>query len=275
MLIETPHPASYSAALLMGTARKQDSTPTMAVVMKAAYDLVENGTAPRHMAIVGDPAWSEIVMADNYTSTHDPAIPPRVAYEADVALAKAKADIVVRGFIAPADSGAGGAIVVNGVSWLTRRAKAPGDSDMAHNRFGFEPRGSKTRQGRAAQYARFASYQRCTADYFTEGTILEELPGQGTVSLYKQPGSGTSGTTPAYALQLPELDYSVRLRVYCGHGPDKPPHWRKVGLGRMQADTLIISPDVHQALILWRCHWPAGLQPADRYRKIQIRKGGF
>lgn len=316
MIIETPQPSVYSAAPLMGTLNKEGGPLGMAVVMKAAYNLVADGDDPWQMDAVVDPTRSAIVMADRgITRFTAPGINRRIispqnykiqngdqvlvvdgrgfslkkikndehmkidfdlTYEADTALAKAHADIVVLGrFIPPSGQGA---VVVNDKTgdktWLTRSPPLPdtSDADMTRNLFGFEPRQGTAREGERKSFRDFASMHRRKSAVFEDKITHSQLPSGGLVKIYRR--TDTAGE-PDYALRLPDLDQGIRLRVYCGHGPDAAPRWRKVNLGLMRPDTLIVDPSEDQAAILWRHDWPADLEPTDRYRKVQIRAGGF
>lgn len=316
MQIRTPDPARDAAALLMGRAA---GDPQMAVVLKAAYDLVADGAGPRRMQPAADPARSAVVMADLGVTrfTARDVVPPilghvvgpadfsvrpgppeaqiltvdgqaftlasitaddtgadvrqlgfDLTYEADTALRKARADIVVTGFAAQE-----GTVRVDGATWLTRNPALPSDpdADAGRNLFGFQPRLGVPRRGQAGDPAAFAAFHRRGGIFGDAGTGTA-LPSGGLVEIFRS--LDTSGAAD-YALRLPDLGRVARLRVYCGHGPDTPPRWRKVALGRMRPDTLILHPGSNRAQILWRCHWPADLEPEDRYRSIQIAEEGM
>ncbi len=319
MIVETPDPRVYGAAVLAADAAA--ATPGLAVVLKAAYDLVADGAGPRRMVPAADPARAAIVMADQgqtrFSATDtvppildrlvqpsdfgtrpgaapgDPEVqtltvggvvfeipeleanPNRsltftLAYEADTALAKNRADIVVLGFVAAAN---GGAVVVDGTTWLRRTPPLPADPDhdTTTNLFGFQPRLGSPRQGLSGDPAAFAVYHR-RGGIFTAPGVAMSLPSGAVVAVFQT--TDTSGT-PAYSAVMPDLTQAIRLRVYCGHGPDTAPRWRKLDLGTLHPDTLILRPAEHTALILWRRRWPADLAPLDTYRSVQIRPGGF
>lgn len=338
MLVKTPDPARYAAAVLMGRSDTASGVLGMGVVLKAAYDLVADGSNPRRMEPVADPARAAVVMADigvtrftaadgvppifgrivepsefsilkgrtetepdvpvltvdgrvfalsGIVAADDPGLaqvlrddmePPEVTdtrhidfdltYEADTALVKDRADIVVTGFGAQE-----GTVGVNGATWLTRNPALPAvrDADFARNLFGFQPRLGAPREGQAGDSSAFASFHRRGGFFGDAGTGIA-LPSGGLVEIFRS--LDTSGD-PDYALVLPDLDRAMRLRVYCGHGPDKPPHWRKVSLGLMRPDTLFVHPAANRAEILWRRRWDADIEPQDRYRSVQIAEGGF
>lgn len=205
---------------------------------------------------------SEIAQNDHQQLSFD------VTYEADVALAKNRTDIVVAGFVTATDAGA---VVVNGTTWLRRTPPPTGDADSARNLFGFQPRTAPPRVSALGNSADFANFHR-RGDGFSAPGNGGPLPSGGLVEIYQD--SDTSGD-PDYAFGLPDLSHSARLRVYCGHGPDVAPHWRIVPLADPRPDTLIVHPAANRAEILWRTDFAADLAPADTYRKIQIRQGGF
>jgi len=204
----------------------------------------------------------EIAASDHQQLSFD------VTYEADVALAKNRTDIVVTGFVTATDAGA---VVVNGAPWLRRTPPPTGDADSARNLFGFQPRTAAPRDSAVGDSRDFANYHR-RGDGFSAPGNGPPLPAGALVEIYQD--SDISGAAD-YAFRLPDLSHGARLRVYCGHGPDVAPHWRIVPLADPRPDTLIVHPATHRAEILWRTDFAADLAPADTYRKIQIRQGGF
>jgi hypothetical protein len=209
--------------------------------------------------------------------------------EADTALDKARSDIVVEGFVAAA---AGGAVLVDGEPWALRAAAVPGGLDTSRNLFGWHGKAEAGRgggldpdfeptpeqpfpedSGAPLETAAFNNIYRRSAGFTTPGDRnTAALPSGGLVEVYQ--GTDTSGD-PAFAARLPDLAIGVRLRVYCGHGPDEAARWRKVDLGALRPDTLILRPDQGTAEILWRTRWPADTEPQQRYRKVQLRREGF
>lgn len=319
MQIRTPDPARDAAALLMGRAAGAGGDPQMAVVLKAAYDLVADGAGPRRMKSAADPARSAVVMADlgvtrftardgvppiigrvvgpadfsvrpgppeaqiltvdgqvfpladiaaDDTGANDQDLSFDLTSEADTALQKDRADIIVTGFGTQE-----GTVRVDGATWLTRNPALPfaPDADAGRNLFGFQPRLGAPRRGQAGDLAAFTAFHRRGGIFGDAGTGVA-LPSGGLVEIFRS--LDTSGAAD-YALRLPDLGRVARLRVYCGHGPDTPPRWRKVALGPMRPDTLILHPGSNRAQILWRCHWAADLEPEDRYRSIQIAEEGM
>lgn len=346
MIIETPHSSYYSAALLMGklqcqlnTANKLDCTGSplnMAVVMKAAYDLIEGSENVWQMEMVADPERSAVVMEDRGTTqfinkgihhligsqsyklykvadeeryvqkllingeefslqeindADEVNIEFDLTYEADTALAKAKADIIVLGFVKEGLSATEhlediktntSEVCVDDDVWLTREpVSSPDiiDNDMQRNLFGFEPRTSAVRwlNFNQQEYQAAASMHRRGPSIFKGGNIETQLPSAAVLKIYQGAELTATGSEKKtdFTLQLPALEQGIRLRVYCGHGPDQGRYWRKVNLGLMHADTLIVEPSKQQAVILWRCHWQADRVPMAQYRKVQIRQGGF
>lgn len=319
MIVETPDKGTFGAAVIAGVPDGLGpSAARFGIVMKAAYDLVADGSGPRVMVQANAADRAGIVFADAGVMTFESEAPEPVisatvtpadftvkpwptatdpekqvlavaglefevseiagsdhqelsfdvTYEADVALAKNRTDIVVEGFLTATDAGA---VVVNGTTWLLRTPPPAGDADSARNLFGFQQRTRATRVSTAGDTSDFANYHR-RGDGFSAPGNAGPLPSGGLVEIHQD--SDTSGD-PDYAFTLPDLTHGARLRVYCGHGPDVAPHWRIVPLADPRPDTLIVHPGTHRAEILWRTDFAADLNPADTYRKIQIRQGGF
>nr|WP_298248526.1 hypothetical protein [uncultured Halomonas sp.] len=245
---------------------------------KISPPIIKRIINPEDYVIQGENPEVQVLAVDGHEFTlkkinNDPdmTIDIDVTYEADTALSKSRADIIVLGFISASGEGA---VVVDGSPWMTRTPPLPDspDADMTRNLFGFEPRQGTSRQDEADDFSAFASMHRRGPGVFVDPGTGAGLPSRKLVEIYQR--SDTTGD-PDYALRLPDLEQGIRLRVYCGHGPDEAPYWRKVNRGLMQPDTLIVDPGAHWAVILWRCHWPADLEPMDRYRKVQIHAGGF
>lgn len=194
-------------------------------------------------------------------------------YEADIALVKARTDIVVRGFLSAPSAGA---VVVDTDIWLRRTLGTPAGPDTNRNLFGWQGRSESPRwdvdDGHIEEKstARFSNVYRRGTGFSTPGhrnTAL--LPSQARIDVHK---STDLSDTP-YSFILPRLDYDARYRVYCGHGPDEAPYWRIGAIGAMRPDTLIVEPDADTAIILWRASWAPDAEPEDSYRAVQILKG--
>ena len=302
MRIELPDTQPFAAMLLRGTGRAGGAeVPLATILVKAAYDLVEEGGL-RVMVPVVDPDRRDIVVADMGTTRtgpgigdhdDDPDTPPDamemtfldVTYEADVALEKARTDIVVAGHVdaVPPE----GLVLVAGEVWL-RRDGAPTDSaDLAGNLFGWMPR---LEPGRAITIADDF------APDFTNGPVLPPAYDPAFNNVYRRtPGFSTPGdrnTAPLppgatvsvhrrldqsdapYRVALPDTALTARYRVHCGHGPDTPRHWRIGSIGTLNADTLILRPDANAAEILWRASWDWLAEDPAAYRSIQITETG-
>lgn len=302
MRIELPDTQPFAAMLLQGTGRVGGmEVPRATILVKAAYDLVEDGGL-RVMVPVADPDRRDIVLADLGTTRtgsgigdhdDDPDTPPEdmemtffdVTYEADVALEKARTDIVVAGHVdaVPPE----GLVLVAGETWLRRDGAPTDSSDLAGNLFGWMPR---LETGRAIAVA---------DDFepdFANGPVLPPAYGPAFNNFYRRsPGFSTPGSrntaplppgavvsvhqrldqsdTP-YRATLPETALTARYRVYCGHGPDTPRHWRIGSIGTLNADTLILRPDANAAQILWRASWNWLAEDPAGYRSIQIMETG-
>lgn len=282
MIIATPDDRRYGAASLAGVTQPAAfgaETARGVLLVKAAFDLVDSGGIALEMRMRRDSPLAQIVYSDGGTLfVQDGEQVLDVTYEADIALEKSHADIVVEGHMPGADP-ASGLVLVGGAEWLRRTAVGL-SRDTARNLFGWQPRMAL---GRAIavdedfepdfehadvlppQYnAHFNNVHR-RGDGFTASSGVSLPPGA-LVEIFQT----TDQSDTAFALRLPDIMLTARLRSYCGHGPDAAPYWRITPLGAVPADTLIVSPDAARALMLWRLGWPADLRPADTHRKIEI-----
>ncbi len=290
MIVQTPDTQSFGAAVVSGwTQGGSSETLKNAVILKAAYDLVQDGSNPRVMVPTDDETRVEIIFADaGFEFDQDGSTALDVTYEADIALEKTRADIVVQGFMPDGTNPVDGSVLVNGSQWLVRSAVVR-SRDTERNLFGFQPRMEFSRkisvdenfvpdEGNLlppAYNSSFNNFHRNGGDitfgFFTLGVQLAaELPSGGLVELHQT----TDQSDTAYSFRLPVFDLTARYRVYCGHGPDEAPSWRIGPIGPMRPDTLIVAPDSNRATIVWRASWDTDAEAADIYRKIQILRGG-
>ena len=285
MIVQTPDTQSFGAAVVSGwTQGGSSETLKIVVILKAAYDLVQDGGNPRVMVPTDDETRVEIIFADAVIEfDQDGSTALDVTYEADIALEKTRADIVVQGFMPDAATNpVDGSVLVNGSQWLVRSAVAR-SRDTARNLFGFQPRMEFSRkinvdedfvpaEGKMLppEYdSSFNNFHR-RGDGFTFGSqVAAELPSGGLVELHKT----TDQSDTAYRFRLQVFKLTARYRAYCGHGPDEAPYWRIGQIGPMRPDTLIVEPDANSATIVWRASWNAGAEATGTYRKIQILHG--
>jgi hypothetical protein len=323
MRVDLPTPGAYDALVLLGALSDADGSPEqMAVVLKAAYSLVDDGSGTHRMEPSTDPTAASLVLRDvgrhlyddGTTTTEvppeafgvdepDPAHPddpPRrwftvgatthyvadvvadgdrhllfdLMHEADLALAKQCTDVVVEG-----GGGAEAAVEIAGETWLTRDfpvdPAADPDShpaDVTRNLFGWQARQEEPRSD-ASDWLALANVYRRTTGFQTPGDHnVGALPSGATVEVFDNAeGSGD----PTLSVRLPDLHMGLRLRVYCGHGPDEAPRWRIVPRPDLVPDTLVLSPGDLTAEICWRQHWSLAGEETDAYRSVQIRAGGF
>lgn len=301
----------YDALVLSGTLSDGSSTSAaMAVVLKCAYDLVDDGSGEHRMEPATNAAEAALVVADDGrylytdgTGTHEiPAEafgvdatfePPKAFFmvngskvwladagddlvydllrESDLALAKEVTDIVVEGMAGTPNA----VVVVGDAIWLRRQSPAAGPPDVQRNVFGWQARSEQPRLGdvQAGDTVALGNVYRRTSGFDVPSPRgASPLPTGGLVELFDN-ASGTG--EPTWSARLPELRMGLRLRVYCGHGPDEPPRWRIVPLADLTPDTLVIRPDTDTAEICWRGRWAADLEPEDAYRSVQVRAGGF
>ncbi len=315
MLIDLPTAGTFDALVLAGTLSDGSTeAEEMAVVLKAAYDLVDDGSGVRRFEPAADTSAADLVLADQGRYLYsDPdgtrvipagdfgvdttADPPRaflmldgervfvddivddgdldlvfdLQREADLALAKERTDVVVEGMAGVADA----AVAIDEHLWLRRQSPAAPRFDVARNVFGWQGRDEQPRRDDAADDDTIAlgnAYRR-TPGFNTPSSLnTAPLPSAVAVEVF---GNATGTGTATIAARLPDLRMGLRLRVYCGHGPDEPPRWRIVPRPDLVPDTLVLRPDSFTAEICWRGRWPADLEPTDAYRSVQIRAGGF
>jgi hypothetical protein len=327
MQVELPAPGAYAALVLAGSTQTgSQEHDVMAVVLKAAYDLVADAAGVLDLAPAADPDRAALVLADQgrhrYTDAHGVVhvIPPEslgvtgpgdphpgqaffeldgvrhvvadlrppesldfdLVRESDLALDKARTDVVVEGL---SHNTTGAAITVDGTTWLRRAAGTVLRDDTDRNLFGWQGRGEVPRRDVLSHSYRPATdgalpdgdtadfnnvYRRSTGFTTPGDRNRSPLPSGGLLRVFANPAA--TGV-PMHTVRLPPLRMGCRLRIFCGHGPDRPPRWRIVPLADLVADTLVLRPERGAAEILWRGRWPAASAAADRYRAVQLRKG--
>jgi hypothetical protein len=281
MIVQLPATASHLAAIsLTGwTRRPGEAVPVLrgAVVLKGGFTVQEDPAGGPAAPLVAVPATKppDIVVADEGTVAANGF---DLEHEADIALEKAHADVVVLGWTVGA---AGGCVRIGAEDWLRREPTLPKtDPDTNRNLFGWL---SKTHQHRRidapkqeplpdAYDAGFNNFAR-HGDGFTMPTTRPQLPADATVTISKQV-CGVADSAPLN-FRLPRtLAYTARVRAYCGHGPDRAPRWRIVDEIPMATDTLIVTPAGNRFTVLWRANWRHDKAPEAYWRLIQILPGG-
>jgi hypothetical protein len=202
-------------------------------------------------------------------------------YEADIALDKARADIVVKGHRSGTTDGS---VVVAGDVWLTRNPTPSPRRDVSRNLFGWHPKTQADRNaGLSTSYdphndgdlpigfaSKHNNFHRNGDQFSFTGDVAAQLPSTAQVDVFKT--ADASGE--AYSFSLPEFDLTARYRFHDGAMPDHEHCWPATEIGPMRADTLIVEPDDNRATILWRASWAADAQPFDAYRRVEITHGG-
>lgn len=301
MNIQLPDPQSFAGAVLSGLTVAQTGGAekmTGTVVVKAAYDVAANGSSARVMNRVRSPQRCAIIFQSSGTrviedqGNADPADDEVVGFnitrEADIALQKARVDIVVKGW---GEAGAEGRIEVGGVQWLSRASTAAGYPDVTANLFGWHSMTEDARKIKLSvafvpntnpkvivdplpsEYVPGFNnfYRRSVGFSAIAGPQALALPSAKTVTIVKS----KPGNPITYTLRLPDLALKARLRAWCGDCPDRPERWCIKGTIALMPDTLIVDPVAHQAEILWRglFDWngPDG-KPVD-WRLAQVMEG--
>lgn len=268
MITRLPEPGPYGATVVVG--RTGAATVRAAVILKAAYDVVADGVREPELMPCPDGEASAIRTAD------DP-LPGRA--QADIAVEKAGADIVVEGHVA---AGVAAEVRVGDAVWLARAPDAElARGDVTENLFGWlgrdeEPRALPDSGARPGDTLpppgygpRFNNVHRRGFGFDDSGMGQSLPPGQ-VLGIYRGTGDGA---TPLLRFRLPAERYVARVRWWSGRCPDRPPRWASDRLD-LKADTLIVGPDrpgeAHRITIVWRAGWDWAEHPADSYRAVEI-----
>lgn len=294
MNIQLPDPRSFAGAVLTGwtvAALGGAESLSGAIIVKAAFDLVDQGGPQRVMVRTSDPARSTIVYRDagapiiDNKGTSDPADDEVIGYdlerEADIALQKARADIVVEGW---GGTGVEGSVRIDGTQWLFRAANSADAPDISRNLFGWHSRTEPPRRTSTAasfmphpgdelppEYGpKFNNFYRRSAGFtsIADDQALA-LPSGKVVSVVRTEGSADT----TYAFRLPDLAIRARLRAWCGDCPDEPKRWCIVDTIDLAPDALIVKPAAHRAQILWRNRFDWTAVPEGRWRLAQVMEG--
>ncbi|WP_108259643.1 hypothetical protein [Mangrovicoccus ximenensis] len=300
MRIELPSGRPWGAMAMAGTTVAGGERFSGILVVKSAYrlagpagsvrEMAEHEDAGRHALVLADEGMTYV--AEGQADTDDDGDIDGddepvdievldVTRESDIAPEKARTDIAVLGWLGTDE----GAVTVAGDIWIARSPGILPVRDLGRNLFGFHPR---TEAGRMlaedtdpwdpetdslpvplpAHYtAAFQNFYRRSAGFSTPGNRnLAGLPAGAVVAVHQAEDASDDG----YAFRLPALSLSARYRVWCGHGPDLPRHWRIGQIGALRADTLIVDPGNDTAEILWRAAWPWAAEDPATYRSIQI-----
>lgn len=272
MITRLPSPGLYGASVVVG---RGVAGMRAAVVMRAVYDLRPGADGIMDPVLRDDPADHALRMADEIVT-----IPAKGQFrrEADIAVEKQTADIVVEGH---RDDNLGGAVWVNGAEWMHRARDADlSRGDSALNLFGWLGRAEEPRAlgdenwTPAGDGALPPGYGRSFNNFHRRGGWFTALPGAtlprgGIVAIHRR---HDAGDTPL-RLRLPADRFSARVRWWSGRCPDRPNRWALTPRA-MAADTLIVSPGVDgapmRATVIWRGGWGWASHPADSYRAVEI-----
>jgi len=280
MNLQLPDPKSYGGAVLTGwTVASAGGAESLSgvIVVKAAYDLVDNGGAQRVMVRSDDIARSAIVYQDVGTSNGNKYDLKR---EADVALQKARVDIVVKGW---GGAHVQGRVRIDGLRWLFRAAASAGEPDVGINLFGWQSRTESPRSGTPAGFVpqpgdrlppeygpRFNNFYRRSDGFLSVGDSLAQALPSGKIVDIRTTAEGNDQT---YRFRLPDLRLKARLRAWCGDCEDAPKRWCIVETIALVPDTLIVEPDTHTAEILWRGRFDWNAVGDGAWRLAQVMEG--
>lgn len=292
MMINLLHDRPAGTAFVAGPA--EPATIQATVIVRTAFDLVADGGNPRLMVPSNDDARHAVVMSDSGTEIfkldingnieRDDENEPVVAdfdllYESDLAVKKKEVDLVVEGFTGSAPIS--GSINIDGTDWMRRVAKAlPLTPDEARNLFGWQRRDETPRAitddstpkddpvaAMAGYGIAFNNVYRRVPEFTRLVAEGANLPDGGVVTI--------ANADDTYAFRLPDpLSMEARHFTYCGHGIDEAPRWNPSPVFAMRADTLIVTPADHRAVILWRGGWRYADHAPDLYRAVHVANAG-
>ncbi|MGV8937559.1 MAG: hypothetical protein ACOH2J_10580 [Allorhizobium sp.] len=283
MNLQLPDPKSFGGAVLNGwtvaSAGGAESRSGV-IVVKAAYKLATMGgphkilvrsTEANRFAIVyqdiGDP------IEDGYT----------LRREADIALQKARVDIVVKGW---GGANVQGEVRVDGEQWLFRAAASVGPADLGLNLFGWHSRSETPRQPDTDEHftpqpndqlppeygPEFNNFYRRSPGFTATADLPAMLPSGKVVAIRRTVG----GKKFIRRILLPDLAMKARLRAWCGDCPDEPRRWCIVDTIDLRPDTLIVdlvNPAAGTAEILWRGQFDWNAVADGRWRLAQVMEG--
>lgn len=300
MNIELPQTRPYDGLFVLGS-RLDDgggAEEIGAIIVKAGYLLTPSGGADTHlMEPDPDAAASALVMADEGVMFADPADGFDVTREADIALYKPLADVVVEGFRVGLDI-AGAEVRVNGAVWLTRTEDIDRDGDLDdddvadleaasladRNRhlFGYQPRTENPRrqdadadpEDKPLSLADFDNYSNQFLNFHRRGGGFTAAAVSGALVAGQRIAVRKAGAD-AFSVTLTHPSLTALYRAWCGHGPDRAPFWTRVRLGAMRADTLILKPDQGRAEVIWRAVWRWADAPKNSYRAVRVSEEGI
>lgn len=300
MKLELPDTRPYGGLFVVGNRLSGGGVQEIgSIIVTAGFLLSPAGGGDTHaMTQNPDLAGSAPVLADKGSVGSDGM---DVTREADLAPYKPVSDVVVEGFLDGLDL-TGAEIRVDGSGWLARSEPDPALdaiylADRHRHLFGYHPRALSPRQGEAGNPLSAPVPDPLEPEDFPlrDTAELENVAGYSNRALnYHRRGGGFSATAAVSAAFVAGQRVTVRkagaealsvtlthpaltalYRTWCGTGPDKPPHWTRVRLGAMRADTLILRPDTGRAEVIWRAVWPWADEPEDSYRAARVTEGGI
>jgi hypothetical protein len=309
MKIELPDNRPYGALFAVGNCRSNSAVQEIgSIIVKAGYLLAPSGGADTHvMEPDPDANASKVRVMDEGSIGSDGM---SVTREADTAPFKPVPDIVVEKFLADLDK-TGAELRVDNTLWLTRVEDINADgvanaadlaglgplgiADRSRHLFGYQPRNENPRKSEAGSppTAPIPDPPK-PPDFPLRGTThLGDIAGYDNRALnFHRRGGGfaasaavsgalTAGQritvrkaeTEKFSVTLKHPTLTALYRIYCGSGPDTPPYWKRIRLGVMRADTLILRPDLHSAEVIWRAVWRWADEHVDRYRAVRVSEG--
>jgi len=210
------------------------------------------------------------------------------SYQADIAVYKPYADLIVRNYYTPGDS-CSVHVATDGAAeqlWLSRSGGVGNnpetgmpDPDLLRHMFGWENRGLSPRRQLAAiqinddpvefappaqapvfDNAFFNSYRR---NFARPGYPVSAFSHNSQVRI-----SRTGHSPLQFSLSTGQI--SAQLWLADKKHPDKKRYWCRHQITNIRADTLVVSPDEQRAYMLWRGIWPYEQFETKSYRQLDV-----
>lgn len=250
----------------------------------------------RHYKIQGDtlvPADDPVgirVTDAQVTVSHDSVHYKITDYESDMAIYKPRADVIVRTNYSSADTCELRVTPPGGTAqlWFSRSGAVPEqpemeipDLDATRHMFGWENRALNPRRSHALDIDDeppanaplfnnlfFNAYRRTFAQGGFPATALTTAS---RINISRTTGSNTS----TREFVLGHEDIKAHVYLFDGRNPDRKRFWCRHSIPSVKLDTLVVSPSLNQAYVIWRGVWDYEQYRADYYRQLEISVGGI
>lgn len=210
------------------------------------------------------------------------------SYQADIAVYKPYADLIVRNYYTPGDS-CSVHVTADGAAeqlWFSRSGDVGNnpetgmpDPDLLRHMFGWENRGLAPRRALAAKQdsedpekfkppAQSPVFDNAFFNCYRRNFAQTDNPAQ-TFSRGSRVRISRTGHSPLQ-FTLGNEQISARLLLADKKHPDKKRYWCRHHITNIRADTLVVSPDEQRAYMLWRGIWPYEQFETESYRQLDV-----